>query len=421
MSITSIKNKMILCFLLLILVVLLVVTTVNLLTNKFYLAQAVSTAIALGAGIFFGGIFSNSLVTRLNSLSSEAQIISSGDLTRDIEVVSMDEVRSLEEIFALMVQHIRSMIADIKKISSQIKVVNTILMQLARRVLQSSQEIGRSATEIAKGSETQALIVQKTALQVENNVKSMDGLVRCSSQTMSKINQAMLSTQTGEQDARETLMRLETVLKEMGRYVEPVTRLTHKVEKIKMIVSVMDDIAQKTDLLSLNASIEATRAGESSKGFALVAEEIRTMADGSKQSSHEISKLVADILQDSRAVTGLLEKNQSEINTGHEIINGIVGIFAAMLTSVKAIFSEVKQMEAVSTEQMDRMRGLTENFSELARLANDNFLATQKTSVAINNQERDVSRIAKAVKGLNSLSRKMTATQKQFKLPEDTA
>lgn len=417
---TSIKNKLILCFLLLILVVLVVVTAVNLITDQFYMALAVSTAIALSAGIFFGSIFSNSLVTRLNSLSNEAQKVSSGDLTCDIAVVSMDEVRSLEEIFGLMVTHIRSMIYDIQKVSFQVKAANVTLMQLAKRMLDSSRKIGQSAAGIAKGSEAQTLIVQKTSLQVENSVKSMEGLIRRSSQTMSKINEAMLNTQTGESDAKETLARMEDVLRQMSNYAVPITQLARKVEKIKMIVGVMDDIAQKTDLLSLNASIEATRAGESGKGFALVAEEIRSMADSSKRSSQEIAKLVEDILQDNQAVTGLLDKNQTDINKGYEITQGIVSIFSGMLNSVKGIFAEVKQMEAVTVDQMDHMQGLTENFNELTRLASENFLSTQKTSMAIENQKRDVNRIAKAINGLNGLSKKMVASQQRFKLPKET-
>ncbi len=418
---TSIKNKLILCFLLLILIVIVVVTTINLLTDKFYLAQALSTAIALGAGVFLGSIFSNSLVSRLKSLSSEAEKISGGDLTRDISVVSMDEVRSLEEIFGVMVHHIRSMIFDIKKVAFEIKEANISLVHLMKKVLESSRDISRASGVIAKGSETQVLIVQKTSLKVENSVKSMDSLMRRSNQTMSKINEAMKKTQTGESDARETLKRLEEVLQEMGRYVDPISQLARKVEKIKVIVNVLDSIAQKTDLLSLNASIEATRAGESGKGFALVADEIRSMADSSKQSSREISRLVEDILTDNKAVIGFMVKNQTDINKGNEIINGIVGIFAEMLTHVREIFSEVKEVEDATAEQVDHMRGLAENFHELARLANENFVATQNTSVAIEHQKKNVHRIAGAVKGLNSLSNKMVEIQQQFKLPGKAA
>lgn len=415
---TSIKNKFILCFLVLILIVMVVVTAVNLVTEQFYLAQAVSTAIALGVGIFFGSLFSNSLVWRLNNLSSEAEKISNGDLTREIQVTSVDEIRSLEEIFRAMVSQIRSMILDIKTVALKIDEANVTLVELTRKLIESSREIDRSAQAIAKGSGVQTAIVQKTSLQVENGVKSMDNLINQSARTMAKITTVMEKTQSGENNARDTLNRLEDVLREMGVHAEPITRLANKVEKIKLIISVMDGIAQKTDLLSLNASIEASRAGESGKGFALVADEIRSMADSSKQSSREITRLVEDILQDNKTVRGLLTKNQADINKGHDIIHGIVETFGQMATGVREIYAEVNQMETVTAQQVDQMRGMAEAFQELSRLATRNFTATQKTTVATANQKRDVSRIVRGINNLKSLSRQMMETQQRFKLPE---
>lgn len=415
---TSIKNKIILCFLVLILIVMVVVTTVNLLTEQFYLAQAISTAIALGVGIFFGSLFSNSLVWRLKNLSCEAEKISGGDLTREIQVISVDEVRSLEEIFRLMVNHIRNMIMDIKTVALRIDEANVTLVGLSRKLIESSQEIDRTAKAIAKGSESQTRIVQKTSLQVENGVQSMDNLIHQCERTVAKISTIMEKTQSGENHSRETLNRLEEVLREMSAHTEPITRLANKVEKIKMIVNVMDGIAQKTDLLSLNASIEASRAGESGKGFALVADEIRSMADNSKLSSQEITRLVEDILQDNKKVRSHLARNQAEINRGHDIIHGIVETFGQMAAGVKEIHGEVKQMEGVTARQVEQMRNMADDFRELSRLANRNFAATQKTTVATGNQKRDVSRIVRGVRTLKLLSQQMVETQQRFKLPE---
>lgn len=415
---TSIKNKSILGFVALILIVMVVVTAVNLLTEQFYLAQAISTAIALAVGIVFSAVFSNSLVWRLTNLSNEAEKVSVGDLTREIQVTSSDEVRSLEEIFGLMVKQLRAMLYDIKTVAFRIDEANVNLVGLTRKLIEGSREIDRFSMAIAKGSESQTVIVQKTSLQVDNSVKSMGLLIEQSARTMSKIGVVMEKTQRGESSARETLNRLGEVLREMSVHTEPITRLANKVEKIKLIINVMDGIAQKTDLLSLNASIEASRAGEAGKGFALVADEIRSMADSSKQSSREITLLVEDILQDNKTVQGLLTKNQAGVNRGHEIIHGIVETFGQMATGVEEIDAEVRQMEAVTARQVDQMKAMTDIFQDLSRLAERNFVATRKTTVATANQKRDVSRIVKGISELKKLSQQMVETQLRFKLPE---
>jgi len=416
MARTSIKNKLILSFLALLLIVMVVVGVVNRAAHDFYLAQAISTALALASGVIFGSIFSRSLVRRLNNLSTVAKEISQGDLSKEIPLLSQDEVRDLEEIFALMVSHLRGMLSDMKNASQQVQETNANLTQLTKKVLANSQKIDQSATAIAKGSEEQTLIVQKTSLKVDAGLKEMDEMVKQSADTVSKINDAQHKTEAGEVNARETLNHLEEVLKQMVEYTQPIYRLSKKVEKIQLVTKVMDEIAQKTDLLSLNASIEATRAGEMGRGFALVADEIRSMAENSKQSAQEIETIVEGILEDNKAVLETLSKSQAGIDKGREIIRGIVDTFGEMLSGVEGIFLQVQEMEEVTGKQVQQMRGLLSYFQELSRLAQENFVSTQKTTVATKSQEEDMKEVVNAMKSLNALSEKMMEAQQRFRL-----
>ncbi|MFH1241090.1 MAG: methyl-accepting chemotaxis protein [Pseudomonadota bacterium] len=413
---TSIKNKLILSFLALLFIVMVVVGIMNLITEDFYLAQAISTALAMLAGIVFGGIFSRSLLRRLNNLSNIAREISRGDLSKDIPILSQDEVRDLEEIFAAMVSDLRNMISDMKELSLRIQETNSSLNGLVGKVVSNSKEIDKSARDIARGSEEQTRIVQETSLRVENGLKEMEEMVRKSTLTVSKISEARSNTERGEVNARETMKHLERVLKQMAEHTEPVYRLANKVEKIKLVTGVMDGIAQKTDLLSLNASIEATRAGEYGKGFALVANEIRSMAENSKHSSHEMEKIIGDILEDNKAALDSLHKSQEGINKGREIIHVIVDTFGEMLSGVKEISMEVKAMEEVTSSQAKRMRDLLSHFKDLSRLAHANFVSTQKTTIGTKNQEGDVQRIVEAMNSLGRLSEKMMEAQQRFRL-----
>jgi methyl-accepting chemotaxis protein len=413
---TSIKNQLILSFLLLLLIFLAVVAVVNLMAQNFLLSQAISTALALAFGIVFGGIFSNSIVKRLNSLSNVAGEISRGDLSKEIPLLSQDEVRDLEEVFAKMVNDLRDIISEMKDVSFQIQQTNTRLTNILKKVLTNSQEIDQSAGAIAKGSEDQAIIAQKTSLNMENALSAMDEMVVQAAQTVAKISEAKLKTEEGEANARETLQYLEKVLKQMMDHSQPIYSLSNKVEKIKLVMNVIDEVAQKTDLLALNASIEATRAGELGKGFALVADEIRSMAENTKYSSQEIEKIVEDILKDNKAVIESVSKSQEGINKGREVIHYIVDTFEDMLSGVKDIFLEVKEVESVTGKQVKQMRGLLDHFQEFSKLANDNFISSQKTTIATKNQKGDMREIINVMKTLNKLSDKMMKSQRRFRL-----
>ncbi|MCP4576883.1 MAG: methyl-accepting chemotaxis protein [Deltaproteobacteria bacterium] len=419
MSRTSIRNKLILSFLVLLLFLMMIIAVINRLTNDFYTAQAISVALALAAGAVFGGYFSRSIVRRLNSLSAVAREISRGDLSKDIPLLSQDEIRDLEEVFASMVKDLREMISDIKNVAGRMEETNRSLSSLSEKVLASSEEIDESAMSIAKGSEQQTMIVQKTSLIINNSLEQMDAAGRQSARTVSKINDALVKTGSGETKARETLGYLENVLKQIVENTKPIYRLSNKVDKIRMVMHVMDEVAQKTELLSLNASIEATRAGEMGKGFALVANEIRSMAENSKQSSREIRRIVDDIFQDNKAVIDALRKSEEDVGKGRGTIAGMVGTFKEMVSGVKEISSDVQAVESVTLRQVKEIRGLLNHFEALSRLAQANFVSTQKTTVGTKNQKEGMQKIVELMQSLNALSEKMMASQRRFRLRGD--
>lgn len=415
---TSLKNKLIMYFLILLLIVIVVIATVNQTTNDFFLAQGLSIALAMAIGTVFGIIFSRSITSRLNKLSNAAKEISCGDLTQEIQIISSDEIRDLEEVFSLMVNHLRALLLDMKNVSYKIHTTNSMLKILGKKLLENSNDIDITAKVIAESSAKQTEIVNYTTLKLNNTIKVMDKLVKQSTQTIAKADEAIKKTQKGETNAREIISHLELVLKQMSDSAQPISRLPEKVEKIKLVTNVIEGISQKTDLLSLNASIEATRAGESGKGFAIVAEEIRNMAESSKQSSKAIAKLVEDILEDNHMLKNFLAKNQSEIDKGNKIIHGIVQTFSDMLLGVKDIFSEIKTIEETTVLQAQELRGFSEHFQKLSVYASRNYESTQKTTVSATNQKNEVKKMASAINLLDKLSQKMMETQQNFSLPE---
>jgi len=419
MSRTSIRNKLILSFLVLLLFLMMIVAVINRLTHDFYTAQAISVALALAAGAIFGGYFSRSIVRRLNSLSAVAKEISHGDLSKDIPLLSQDEIRDLEEVFASMVKDLREMISDIQNVAGRMEETNRALSSLSEKVMASSEEIDASAKAIAKGSEQQTVIVQKTSLVINNSLDQMDAAGRQSARTVSKIKDALVKTGSGETKARETLKYLDKVLSQIAENTEPIYRLSNKVDKIRMVMHVMDEVAQKTELLSLNASIEATRAGEMGKGFALVANEIRSMAENSKRSSKEIGRIVDDIFEDNKAVIEVLRKSEEDVGKGRGIITGMVGTFKEMLSGVEEISTDVKAVEAVTLRQVKAIKGLLAHFEALSRLAQENFVSTQKTTVGTKNQKEGMRKMVELMQSLNTLSEKMMASQRRFRLHGD--
>lgn len=410
---------MILAFLGLLLTVMALVGLVNYYTDNFFMAQGISTAVAMGFGIVFGAVFSGSLLKRLTRLSDAAREISSGDLSREIEVQSNDEIRDLEDVFSRMVTELRGMIRDMKNLFGRIQSTKVELNDIIRRIVQNNYEIDRSAMAISKGSEQQSDLAKRTAEVIDEGLVVMEDMAEQSVHTVTRISDAKMKSEKGEAGARETLIQFKMSLQQMAEYARPIHRLAGEVDKIRMVVRIIEEIAQKTDLLALNASIEATRAGDFGKGFALVAEEIRTMAENSKLSSKEIGKIVQKILDDNAEVIVSLQKNQEGLSNGEKIVHQIIAAFGETLANVDRVYAEVKEIQDVTGKQVKEMRKILGRFQDLSRLAVENFQAARKTIQATQSQNLEMKGIINTIKSLNELSEQMMQTQQRFKLTEE--
>uniref|UniRef100_A0A7C4RUL9 Methyl-accepting chemotaxis protein n=1 Tax=Desulfatirhabdium butyrativorans TaxID=340467 RepID=A0A7C4RUL9_9BACT len=413
---TSLKNKLILSFLGLLLAVMVVVGLVNTLTKDFYLAQASSTAVAMALGVVFGTMVSNSVLKRLNRLREAARQVGTGDLSVQVTIQSLDELRELEEMFARMVQELRQAIVDIHQLFNRIQTAGQELNVLVRKAADDNQQVAQAASFIAKGSEKQVVVAEKTAEQIDRGLIAMEEMVAQSARTVARVADAKTAAEKGEGHARQTLSQLQQVIAQMGSYAQPMYRVASKIDKIRLVVNVIEEIARKTDLLSLNASIEATRAGEQGKGFALVAEEIRSMAENSKRSSAEIDRMVNDILKDNAEVIGVLQKSQEGIGKGEAIIQNVIDTFGGVLSVVDKIYGEVKEIEEITDKQVRQMRRFLDQFGDLKKLADDNRGAAVRTIAAVRRQHQNMKTMVQTMQALNELSEQMVQAKQRFQL-----
>jgi len=413
---TSIKNRLILCFLILILTSLLVVAGVNYFISDYWKAQAISVAIALGVGVFLGRAFSISFARRLQALVSLAQNVSLGDLTQEISVRSRDEMRDLEEAFKKMVYDLRQSISQVKMASLEVSKTADKLFGQVKKLRTKSEYITDTARIIAKGSEEQSAIARKTAMSLEKGLITMEKTANKALATASIADSAEMKTTEGELKSQSSINDLRSVLTQLDESSQLVYKLGHKLEKIDQVTDVITEITRKTDLLSLNASIEASKAGEYGKGFALVAEEIRSLAESSKDSAGEIRTMIVEILEDSTTVLESVKLGQQGIENGRKEIETIGFLMQEVLASVKQIVTEIREFSAAVEHQVGEVRQISEQFEDLSKLANENFISTHKTLLATEEQMETMQDMFALAESLVAFYRKLDETQKQFRL-----
>ncbi|HET7599854.1 MAG TPA: HAMP domain-containing methyl-accepting chemotaxis protein [Gemmatimonadales bacterium] len=379
----------------------------------------------------------------LERLGLLAEEVSKGNLTTDIKSQSRDEIGWLEHSMRQMVKNLRVIVGQISGSS--------------RTVASSAEEISASSVQMAKGAEAQTSSTEQTsatmvqmATQMQQLARNAEALAANVDETSSSIQQMsatlVQTAQNGEvllQAVEEATARLNAMIENVGAIASRVhmvdevsqrsvadarasgeklqasiSSIGAQSEEVGKIVKVIEGIADQTNLLALNAAIEAARAGEAGRGFAVVADEVRRLAERSVQATQEIGEVIESVQRETRGAVGLMET----------VLGGLVGSIATT-SQLVAEAARTTEEHAAGAKEVIRMAG---NMAALARQiaasvrenaagAKEITMAAQKMnqlthqmSEAVAEQKRGGELVVKAVESVALVSRQNLVAVEQM-------
>ncbi len=365
------------------------------------------------------------MVVYLQESAAVANAIAAGDLTVDASPKSARDV--LGTALATMTQNLRSVVTEVKdmtrllrssaetltaaatvsgesthQISLTIQDVAESASQQAETIASTAHSVGELSSavqEVANGAATQSRSVDSASSTVHEMTKALDEIASNSASVSEMSAQAYEAATSGSVAVRRTADGMEAIRIAVNEAATSVQGLGEYSAQIGDIVAVIDDIAEQTNLLALNAAIEAARAGEHGRGFAVVADEVRKLAERSGQATKEIATLIGAVQAGTQDVIRAIESSVGDVDKGAELavetgeaLTSILGAVQATNQQVQQIAAAAEEIAASSTEVVTSMETIstvtTQNAAAAGQMAqNSNKVADAIQAIAASSEE----------------------------------
>ncbi|MCJ2373780.1 methyl-accepting chemotaxis protein [Pseudomonas sp. RGM 3321] len=309
-----------------------------------------------------------SIVDPLNASLKLAEDIASGDLTRQLGVTGSDEASRLMTALNTMSGNLRTTIHEISGASAQLStaaVEMTSITESADRTLQQqNSEIEQAATAVNEMS------------------AAVEEVARNATSTSQAAQQSSVSADLGNQRVTETLTAMQNLTGLVEGSSAQVTALAGQAQDISKVLGVIRGIAEQTNLLALNAAIEAARAGEQGRGFAVVADEVRALAHRTQTSTQEVEQMISAIQAGSSATVESMQKSTQEVHNTRKTAEDAGQSLRQITDSVLEINNRNLQIAAASEQQAHVARDVDRSLISIRDLAVQSSEGTRQTLIA---------------------------------------
>ena len=352
-----------------------------------------------------GLLLSRMIVNPIRFMVKAAERIAGCDLTvSDIHVKNKDELRDLAKAFNQMKANLHSLISQVGSSAQQVSAASEALSSNSEQVSESSERITYTVQDISMGTDAQ---VRSVHLGVSIMEEMSAAVIQIASVTQSANHQSSLAQQeAGEGNAavETAIKQMNAIYQKMKELAESVQRLGQRSEQIVNANAIIAGIARQTNMLALNASIEAARAGAAGKGFAVVADEVRKLSMQTSAAAEEVADLVSSIQDETREVVSSTEAGSREVETGLEVVGVARDTFQRIRKAMDEVARKIEEVAGSSAEISEKTHAAVDVIRAIDEVVGQTASGARVVSSNIEGQYASMEEIVSSAAVLNSMA-----------------
>ena len=292
-----------------------------------------------------------------------------GDLTKRIEVESEDDIGQMG----------RALNESMESLSEMISAVTVS----AERIAAASEEFSATAAEQAQGAETQKDQTHQVATAMQEMSSTVQEVSTNSSKAAEASRTAAETARRGGSIVEDTLTKMRAIADSVGQTALKVKELGKSSDQIGEIIGVIDDIADQTNLLALNAAIEAARAGEQGRGFAVVADEVRKLAERTSKATKEIAQMIQNIQTETASAVEAMQAGTAQVQLGVESTTKAGGSLNEIIKSSEQVGDMIMLIATAATQQSSATDEINSNIEQIAKISQESASGASEAAKAV--------------------------------------
>ncbi|MCK5336110.1 MAG: methyl-accepting chemotaxis protein, partial [Gammaproteobacteria bacterium] len=331
---------------------------------------SVIAVVAVALGVLFSWLIISNLLKNIRRAADMAAKVADGDLrdVADDNHYGSDEIGKLIASMGMMRTNLQAMISEMSAASSQLA--------------SSSEELSVVSIESNQNIQSQQIEIEQVVTAINEMTATIHEVARNASDTSTLAHEADDSTQKGVQVVEQTVSSINALANDLSNTGSVINELETDSEMIGSILDVIKNIAEQTNLLALNAAIEAARAGEQGRGFAVVADEVRTLASRTQQSTQEIEEKIAKLQAGARSTVQVMADSQDKAATTREQANSAGDALKLITGAVTNISDMNLQIASAAEEQSAVSEEINRSIVSISQLAHKNTEGANQTTIA---------------------------------------